>query len=245
MMKVGEVARRTGLTVRTLHHYDAIGLLSPGARTSAGHRLYGLPELERLQQIRSLRQLGLSLEQIRDCLDDPSRSLEKTLAAHRATLDRQLDAMRRLRDRLALLERRAGRGEVEIDDLLKTLKETILVERYFTEEQLEALDARRAEVGEDAIEAIQDRWAGLTERVTAAMREGLEPGDDAARALAREWRELARETVAGFTGGDSAIQASLDRAWTEAPEAWGFGLQVRAFMRRALVCLEEDPAPEA
>ena len=58
-IKVGEVAKRTGLSVRTLHHYDEIGLLSPSRRTASGHRLYGAGELARLQQIKSLRQLGL------------------------------------------------------------------------------------------------------------------------------------------------------------------------------------------
>lgn len=51
-LKVGELARRTGLSVRTLHHYDEIGLLSPARRTATGHRLYGRDEIRRLQQIR-------------------------------------------------------------------------------------------------------------------------------------------------------------------------------------------------
>jgi MerR family transcriptional regulator, thiopeptide resistance regulator len=69
--KVGELARRTGITVRTLHHYDEIGLLTPSEHSSAGYRLYGEREVVRLQQILSLRQLGLSLEEIRACLARP------------------------------------------------------------------------------------------------------------------------------------------------------------------------------
>lgn len=64
-LKVGELAERTGLSVRTLHHYDEIGLLSPVGRTGSGHRLYGGEELTRLAQIVSLRQLGLSLDAIK------------------------------------------------------------------------------------------------------------------------------------------------------------------------------------
>ena len=69
--KVGELARRTGLTIRTLHHYDEIGLLKPTLHTGAGHRLYTAGDVARLQQVRSLRQLGFSLEEIRACLDRP------------------------------------------------------------------------------------------------------------------------------------------------------------------------------
>jgi DNA-binding transcriptional MerR regulator len=59
--KVGELAERTGVSVRTLHHYDEIGLLSPPWRTEVGHRLYSVRDILRLQQIRSLRALGFGL----------------------------------------------------------------------------------------------------------------------------------------------------------------------------------------
>ncbi len=78
-MKVGALAKRTGLTVRTLHHYDEIGLLSPSRRTRSGHRLYGDEELSRLQQIASLKHLGLPLEEIRECLTRSEYSLERVL----------------------------------------------------------------------------------------------------------------------------------------------------------------------
>src|SRR5436853_7526704 len=81
LWKVGELAARTGLTVRTLHHYDQIGLLSPSGRTGSnhgsGHRLYTTADLARLQQILSLKMLGFGLEQIREYLSrgdyDPRR----------------------------------------------------------------------------------------------------------------------------------------------------------------------------
>src|SRR4051794_29342440 len=69
--RVGELAKATGLTVKTLHHYDEIGLLRPSGHTDAGHRLYCKRDLGRLQQILSLRLLGFSLEQIGDALSDP------------------------------------------------------------------------------------------------------------------------------------------------------------------------------
>ena len=63
--KVGELARRTGVSVRALHHYEEIGLLVPSWRTESGHRLYSEPDIIRLTQIVSLRQIGLSLKRSR------------------------------------------------------------------------------------------------------------------------------------------------------------------------------------
>ena len=80
--KIGELARATGLTVRTLHHYDSLGLLRPSERSPAGYRLYGAEDVVRLQKIVSLRQLGFSLDAIRDCLDTPGLSLGRVLEMH-------------------------------------------------------------------------------------------------------------------------------------------------------------------
>ena len=72
--KVGELASLTGLTVRTLHHYDEIGILKTSEYSSSGHRLYLEEDIIRLQQILPLKQLGISLEEIKDCLQNPDFS---------------------------------------------------------------------------------------------------------------------------------------------------------------------------
>lgn len=69
---VGQVAKAAGVTVRTLHHYDEIGLLSPSGRSSTGYRRYDDADLERLQHIRYYRELGFPLEEIAAILDDPA-----------------------------------------------------------------------------------------------------------------------------------------------------------------------------
>src|SRR5689334_8017536 len=79
--KVGELAQLAGVSVRTLHHYEDVGLLRPGARTDSGHRLYTPRDVERLARIVALTQLGLSLEEVRRCLDDPA--LSPTALVHR------------------------------------------------------------------------------------------------------------------------------------------------------------------
>jgi DNA-binding transcriptional MerR regulator len=95
-MKVGAVAEAAGLTVRTLHHWDRIGLLSPSERSPAGHREYTEADLVRLYQVLALRNLGLGLESTAVCLDagvDPARLVRDHLAdvpAEQATTWREL-----------------------------------------------------------------------------------------------------------------------------------------------------------
>ena len=102
-LKVGELARRTGLTIRTLHHYDEIGLLKPSLHTEAGHRLYAADDVARLQQVLSLRQLGFSLEEIRGCLDRPGFSPLEVIRLHVARLRQQIELQRGLCERLEAL----------------------------------------------------------------------------------------------------------------------------------------------
>lgn len=97
LVRVGDLAAASGLTVRALHHYEEIGLLSPSTRTSAGHRLYGRDGVERVYRINRLRKLGLSLDHIGHVLDDPELELGQFLAGHTSALDAELDRLSALR----------------------------------------------------------------------------------------------------------------------------------------------------
>jgi DNA-binding transcriptional MerR regulator len=87
--RVGEVAHVAHVTVRTLHHYDEIGLLVPSGRSDAGYRSYSASDLERLQQILLFRELGFTLEAIQQMMDDPAFDRRKALEAQRAMLIEQ------------------------------------------------------------------------------------------------------------------------------------------------------------
>jgi DNA-binding transcriptional MerR regulator len=94
--RINDVARIAGVSVRALHHYDAIGLLSPSGRTESGYRLYDDEALFRLQQIRIGRELGLSLEEIRRSLDDPAFDRRRALLAQRERLAERADQVARM-----------------------------------------------------------------------------------------------------------------------------------------------------
>jgi MerR family transcriptional regulator, thiopeptide resistance regulator len=216
MMKVGELAKRTGLTVRTLHHYDEIGLLRPSRRTPTGHRLYGRAEVERLQQIASLRQLGLTLEEIAECLKRPEYSLERVLDLHVERMERQIARQERLRDVVRSLRDRLRAAEaVSVAELTRTIEVIMSYEKYYTPEQLEQLAARRGTVGEARIQQVQDEWQELFAAYGKAMAAGLDPASGDVRALARKSAALIRE----FTGGDPGVAASLGNMYrSEGPE---------------------------
>ena len=115
---VGELAKLTGVTVRTLHHYDEIGLVTPSQRTAAGYRLYGERDVLRLQQVLVHRELGLPLEQIAAVLDAPGFARVDALQAQRAALVQRrgkLDAMLAAVDAALRLEE--GKADMKADDV--------------------------------------------------------------------------------------------------------------------------------
>lgn len=93
---VGEVAKLAGITVRTLHHYDEIGLLQPSDRTDAGYRLYLDEDLVRLQQILFYRELGFSLDEISTILTDPTWDVTESLESQHALLTERIERLGRM-----------------------------------------------------------------------------------------------------------------------------------------------------
>jgi DNA-binding transcriptional MerR regulator len=213
--KVGALARQTGLTVRTLHHYDEIGLLSPSLRTGAGHRLYTADDLGRLVQILSLRQLGLSLDDVRESLARPESTLQQVLGLHIAKLRERIDLQQRLCRRLETVAERLRTAEtVSVDDFIQTLEAMTMFEKHFTPEQLQEIQARGEQIGPERIREVEAEWPRLITQVRAEMEKGTDPASAAVQDLARRWKELLRE----FTGGNPGIQKGLNTMYAEEPE---------------------------
>ncbi|CAM5533448.1 MULTISPECIES: MerR family transcriptional regulator [Streptomyces] len=93
---VGQVAGFAGVTVRTLHHYDDIGLLVPGERSHAGHRRYNDADLDRLQQILFYRELGFPLEEVAALLDDPAADPREHLRRQHELLTARIEQLRKM-----------------------------------------------------------------------------------------------------------------------------------------------------
>lgn len=176
---VGQVADLAGVTVRTLHHYDAIGLLVPRLRARSGHRRYTVADLERLQQILFYRELGLPLEQIAALLDDPCADA----AAH---LRRQQD----------LLTQRIGRLQAMVAAVERAVEAQTMGISLTPEERFEVFGDFRPE--EYAPEAEQ-RW-GDSDAFKESQRRSARYSKD-------DWLRITAESGAIEQGFAEALAA--------------------------------------
>jgi len=240
-LRVGQLARRTGLSVRTLHYYDEIGLLVPPRRAESGYRLYGDAEINRLQQIASLRQLGFGLDEIREILARPGTSVEGIIELQMERIDVQIEEMQRLRDRLSVIARGLRmNGSVTAETLLETMEAMKQMEKYYTAEQLETLRKRAESIGEEHIKEVEAEWPELIAKVQAEYDKGTPPSDPKVQALARRWMELVHE----FTGGDPAIAQSVQRMWKEEETVHGMNAtpvrELGSYVQQAIASSKVD-----
>jgi DNA-binding transcriptional MerR regulator len=233
-MKVGDVASRTGLSVRTLHYYDEIGLLQPSHHTNSQHRLYGPPELERLQQIKSLRQLGFSLDEIRACLDDQELSLRAIIGLHAERVRARIKEETRLAMLLDTLSASlATETHASVDDLIAAIESITTLDREFTPEEHREIEQRGDRLGRDYIAAVETEWPALIAKMRLEMLRGTAPADDRVRALAIRWRDLVRE----FTGGNPSIEQKVRASFIADPERMtraGLDPEIFAYVNRAI-----------
>lgn len=189
---IGDVARLSGVTTRTLRHYDAIGLLSPAGTAAGGRRVYGRSELVRLQQILLLRDMGVDLASIDEALADGVRV--EHMRAHLARLNAERERLARLAETVARTIASLEKGE---DMAAKDLYEGFDHSRYEEE-------ARRR-WGDRAVDRGNAAWAGLGDEGRAGfLREAQEIGEGLAAAMA-----------AGRPADDDGVQDLVARhhAW--------------------------------
>lgn len=217
------MARGSGLSVRALHHYDELGLLSPSGRTEAGHRIYGAEDVERLQKIQSLKALGFGLEEVRDLLDREKFSALEAIELHISRLKESIELQKKLCGRLeAVAARLRSEAETPVEEFVQTAMEVIemseKVNKHYSQEQLEYLEQRRQDFGEEQIRQFEAEWAELIENVRAEMEAGTDPSDERVQRLAKRWMEL----VEAFTGSDPGIERSLGNMWRQEDEVHGY-----------------------
>jgi cob(I)alamin adenosyltransferase len=140
---IGELAESAGITVRTLHHYDEIGLLPPSERSGGGHRRYTPPDVERLYRILALRRLGFGLDTIASVLDADQGSLLQATRSQLEQVEDQLAAGERLRDQLLQVQQALERSkEPSSDQLINAMEAMTMTVR------LTRIYTRRGDAGE-------------------------------------------------------------------------------------------------
>lgn len=180
---IQQLANLAGVTVRTLHHYDHVGLLRPSSRTAAGYRLYAESDLLRLQQILFFRELDFPLSEIQRILDDADFDPIEALLSHRRMLQERTA-------RLALLTKTIDKTIAKLTEETMTLTDAELYEG-FSQEQIESYKREVQERYDPELVAESNRrvskmskaqWKAIGadgEAVTRRMAElmGRDPGD--------------------------------------------------------------------
>ncbi|CAN5550622.1 MerR family transcriptional regulator [soil metagenome] len=237
--KIGELAKATGLTVRTLHHYDEIELLRPSERSEAGHRSYTDADVRRLYWIISLRQLGFPLADISSLIESDDADPRAAVRHHLDGVEEQIELQQELSERLgAILGLLDGSEEPSTKQLLEIMEVMMEVEKYYTPKQREQIKKRGQEADWDEIERHQKEWSQILEDAEAAMKAGMPATDTKVQDLARRYDELGKWFAAGFTGGDPGLKESLNRVWAEKGDelhsAYGKGPEVNDYLSQAL-----------
>jgi len=231
MYRIQEFAELAGVTVRALHHYDQIHLLQP-RRTEGGYRLYGIGELERLEQIVALKFLGLSLKQIQLLLDREALSLPEALRMQRAVLEQKRSLLDRAIGAIREAEAAVQPGRQTDAAVLKKVIEVIEMQdnsdwmmKYYDDSAKAKLAVKRQEWTPELQEECSRQWLELIADVRAAL--GEDPAGPKVQALADRWTKL----IEGFTGGDPDITQGVRNLYADKAN-WpaSFQRQAKPFM---------------
>ena len=213
-----EFAQLAGVTVRTLHHYDRIGLLKPGGYTSAGYRLYRKQDLVRLQQIVTLKFIGFSLNQIKNLLNSNSFDLtvalnqqKEIITEKRQHLDLAIKAIEKAQSLPATNDEPDWEAFKHIIEVINMQNNMDWTKKYYSEEAKQKIAERAATISPAVIEQGQRDWATLIREVETAVSEGVDPTSEQAAGLATRWGQL----IKAFTGGDREIQAGLNKMYSD------------------------------
>jgi len=206
-----EFAKRAGVTIRALHHYDRFRLLKPSGRTPAGYRLYTDRDLVPLEQIVALKFIGFPLSQIRELLSQKDLDLSAALRQQRQTIAEKRDHLDRAIRAIERAEQAVSSGEQTDWEPFRKIIEVIQMQtrknwmkKYYTAEQLNDLRKRYT----PEVQAHSERdWAELVRDVEAAIVRGDRPESEIGRKLAERKQKL----IELFTGGDPGIVANLKK----------------------------------
>lgn len=239
-----EFAALAGVTVRTLHHYDRLGLLRP-RRAQNGYRVYGEHDLARLEQIVALKFVGLPLRRIKALLDRDGIELAGALRKQRRVLEAKLglldQAIQAIRQAEAAVE--AGKRPdsailAKIIEVMEMQNDAEWTMKYYNEAAQAKLAGRRKLWSPQLQERVSRAWLELIRDVEAALDE--DPTGEKGQALAARWIALVEE----FTGGEAEIASGLKALYADNPnwpshakrqmQPFHIGTEVWGFINRAI-----------
>ncbi|GAA3252387.1 MerR family transcriptional regulator [Nonomuraea helvata] len=238
---IGELAKATGVTVRTLYHYDEIGLVRAGERTASGHRRYTEADLRRLYRVRALRGLGLSLDEVAEVLsgsEDDLTTLRGLLDAQLIEIETQAARLTQLKEQVSGLLWLLDKSVMpDPEQFMATLEMVSVYETYFAQDLRDHLARRRVELGEERLEGIRAEWLDLLREIRGHMLAGTPVDDPRVQAVSLRWEAMA----APLRPGDEQVGRQLSTAgmalWRDAAPEISEGIS------RQIDWLEPDELP--
>lgn len=208
--KIGALAKKTGLTVRALHHYDEIGLLSPSHRTQTGHRLYTEGDVQKLQEILLLQLMNFSLGQIKLCLEKKDFPFEEMAKAHLNRLHIEMQTQKVLYHRIeSTIKALELQEALSIDNVIETIRAIAMYEKYYTPEQIETLKNREKALSKEEMVKLQADWENLFKEFKSAFNQGV----DLNSPKVIEMGKKANVLIDAFTGKDPQMEKSLQKMY--------------------------------
>jgi DNA-binding transcriptional MerR regulator len=242
LLSVGRFAQLAGVTIRTLRYYDQKGLLKPSAHRESGYRLYSLNDLVKLEQIVTLKFIGLSLEEIGDILQNGEPDLQRILVLQQQIVDekiRNLTAVARALQKAG--ESLRKNREVDWNDFIHIIRAVKMenvkkwTDQFYSDELRQKIEQRAASMTEEEMLDSQKQWHDLIEEVRLHLND--DPASPEVQQLAERWQRL----IEAFTQGNLGIQKGLNNMYSnmesapaEFREYHNRNKDVYAFMGKAL-----------
>lgn len=214
--KVGELAKRTGTTVRTLHHYDRLGLLSPSQTTQSGHRLYTDADVVKLHHILSLKQLGFALEEIKTMIHNPFFRPDEMLNLQLSRLNEQIDIMVELKDRVQYMLDRFHSGQPITGErfMLVIQMMRMMQSPHFSKGLADELERWSKRFGPEELDDIHEEGQILLNEFRSCLNGGKPPDDPEVAELARRWKTK----MDAYAPSDESFVQAVERYYGENPE---------------------------
>jgi MerR family transcriptional regulator, thiopeptide resistance regulator len=218
LWRTKQFAELSKVTVRTLHHYDRIGILKPKHYDKNGFRLYGEAEFARLQQITTLKFIGFSLAQIKEILGGREFDLAETLQLQRKIIEAQRIKLNLALEAISRAEKQFQTGGAtdwesftKIIEVINMEQNTEWTKKYYSDEAQAKVEERKKLWSPELQKKVTRDWSELVADIETAIADGTKPSDERAQSLANRWRELLNQ----FTGGDNQIQEGLNKMYAD------------------------------
>lgn len=236
-LKIGVVAKKTGLTVRTLHHYDQVGLLKPSAETESGHRLYTDADIARLYQILTLKQLGFTLDEIKNMMNDSAYNPQEILNMQLTRLDEQISQLVELRGRLRdIVELFDGGGTVSSERFLMAIQMMkMITSPHFSESHKAEMIHKYKTTDMNEFASNHTEGSQLIARFRELKEMGKLPQDPEVVPLAKRWK-LEVESIV-----PKGVIQSAERYYSENSGesiAYGMDSELYLFIKEAVLLVK-------